>query len=166
MAPRKPPGEPPKGKGKTGRRKQTITDLRGLPSPPPTNRCRSVRSDAGDADEGKATGPESWSGPRLEEVERLAARGLTLEQILVQLEWEGELTASQRVRVEAAVKKGRALGSSAIKQAHYEAALSGRVSAQSHMLSILEGEENGGEEEETEFVVVRQVIGEAPQEED
>lgn len=158
--------EPPKRKGKIARRKETITDLRGLPSPSPTKRRRPERGGAGDADGGKVPGPPSWNGPPLEEVERLAGRGLTLEQILVQLEWEGELTASQRVRVEAAVKKGRALGSSAIKQAHYEAAINGRVSAQSHMLSILEDEENGGEEEETEFVVVRQVIGEAQEEGD
>jgi hypothetical protein len=89
-------------------------------------------------------------------VEALAAQGLSLDQILFELGVEPELPPSLRVRAEAALKKGRALGAARIKKAQYEAALGGSVSAQCHMLELLQDAES---EDEVTVTVERVVIG-------
>ena len=100
--------------------------------------------------------PGGEPGLDLSAVESLAAQGLSLEQILLELGAEAELQPSLKVRAEAALKKGRALGAAKIKKAQYEAALGGSVTAQSHMLELLQDAEP---EDEVTVTVERVVIG-------
>jgi hypothetical protein len=78
------------------------------------------------------------TGIDLSSVESLAAQGLSRDQIFAELGVESEPPPTAQVRVEEAMKKGRALGAARIKKAQYEAALAGSVSAQSHMLELLQ----------------------------
>ena len=98
-------------------------------------------------------------GPDLNEVERLAGQGLTLDEILVELGWEQALRPSHKLQLEAAIKRGRAKGSAALKRAHYDAAIGGQVSAQARMLTLLEEDKDSAEPAETEFIVERVMVG-------
>ena len=99
------------------------------------------------------------NGPDLNEAERFAGKGLTLDEILVELGWEQEFQPSQKLQLEAAIKRGRAKGSAALKRAHYDAALGGQVSAQARMLTLLEAYEDSAEPAEKEFIVERVMVG-------
>ncbi len=148
---------------------ESVLDSLETPSHPPGNAKRSGNTPendpVGDAGESPGSTGESpgstGAGLDLAAVERLAGQGLTLAEILVELGWEEPLRPSRKVQLEAAIKRGRAKGSAALKQAHYNAAIEGRVSAQSRMLSMLE-ENNDPDEDagETEFIVERVIIGE------
>jgi hypothetical protein len=100
--------------------------------------------------------PSGELGIDLSSVEVLAGQGLSREQIEAELGIESDLPPALAVRVEVAMKKGRALGAAKIKKAQYEAALGGSVSAQSHMLEWLQDAEP---EDEVTVTVERVVIG-------
>lgn len=94
-----------------------------------------------------------------EAVATLAAYGLTAEEILVKLEVPLPLPAGKRKEFAAAIRRGRALGSAKIKQAQFEAALEGRVSAQSHVLSTLgSGDDKGATTGGEPIRVIREII--------
>lgn len=93
------------------------------------------------------------------EVEALAARGLTPEEIGVRLghppDWPDAAGAAE---IEAAVRRGRARGRAALKEALYEAALEGKVTSLTHMLTLLREPERD-DPEATELEVERVIIG-------
>jgi hypothetical protein len=89
-----------------------------------------------------------------EHVEELASKGLTLEQIAVEMDWPGLPPPALRTRVDAAIKRGRAKGSAEPKRKHYDAAMKGSVSAQKVMLALLESEEEDDEPVEVEEVIL------------
>jgi len=143
-----------------------VMELRGKRSPPP---AAASRGDAGAAGEARRIPQEAAGLPppsaRLREidwteVERLASNGLTLEQIGVELDWPGPPPPALRARLEAAVKRGRAKGSAALKRSHYEAAINGSVSAQKGMLALLESEEEDDDPVEVEEVILDAEQGE------
>lgn len=140
-----------------------VLDNRHVPSPAHRRKRESEEVPAALAVDGEGaslTPQAAREDSDLEAVERLAARGLNMEEILVELGWDGPLPPSRKVRIEAAIKKGRALGSAALKQAHYQAALEGKVTAQSHMLSLLgAAQPETAEEEPPEFEVERVIVG-------
>ena len=73
----------------------------------------------------------------LDEVEQLAGMGLTLPEILASLGHWAPLPEPLRGDLELAVARGRAKGSARIKEAYYNLALEGALSAQKHMLDLL-----------------------------
>ena len=91
------------------------------------------------------------------EAETLAGQGLNEEQVLAVLGVEGELNAEAEARLEASMRKGRALGAARIRKAQYEAALKGSVTAQSQLLKALQEDEDGGE---VRVTVESMVVGE------
>jgi hypothetical protein len=128
-----------------------------------------VASARGSADERPAPEavvqfPTSAAEPTLDldQVEALAGQGLKLEEILAELGCEPPESSELGSRVEAAIRKGRALGAARIKKAQYEAALGGSVSAQSHMLKLFE--EARPDDDDFEWTVERVVIGGGPDE--
>ena len=138
--------------------KESVMALRDMPSPPSAQRRRSgIQRPAPQA--ALAKQPPGRAAPAdgidLAKVEELAACGLTLEQIAVELGISGTPRPSLRVRMEAAIKRGRAKGSAKLKQAHYKAALKGSVTSLKEMLARLEAEES---DDEIKPIEVRRVI--------
>jgi len=76
------------------------------------------------------------------QVAELAGYGLTLREILARLNWEGEVPEALQRVMEQAMARGRALSAATLKEAHYQAALKGSVTAQVHMLNVLNTEED------------------------
>lgn len=166
-APAKPPA-------KARRRKApgTLLEARGLPSPLPPRRRRRKPPAAPEPAAGKKppappedsaapperSAPARKSGVDLEQVEKLAACGLSLEQIVAELGLKRPPGARMRVRMEAAIKRGRARGSAELKRAHYQAALNGSVTSLKEMLARLEEEED----EPDEDWIVEEVILHGP----
>lgn len=131
----------PTPRNRKRQKREGVLDCRDVPSPPPLRRSRAEAEAAG--------------GPDAAAVMRLAASGLSLGEILAELGWAEELSDVQRAAVEAAMRRGRALGSAALKQAQYRAALEGRVTAQAQMLALLE---DGPTDSGSEGVTVRRRI--------
>ena len=126
----------------------------GVASAPPEGR----RPEAGESAKGPAIGALKISLPIKEaELLPLAESGLSEEEILAELGWEEALVPSQRAVFEAVLKKGRALGRAKLKRAQYQAALEGKVSAQSHLLARMDSE-SGASPEDEEIEVVREVL--------
>lgn len=126
----------------------------GVASPPPESRG----PEAGESVPGPAIGALKFILP-FEEAELLplAESGLSEVEILAELGWEEALVPSQRAVFEAILKKGRALGRAKLKRAQYQAALEGKVSAQSHLLARMDSE-SGASLEDEEIEVVREVL--------
>lgn len=143
--------------------KNGVMALRHVPSPRPAARGESLVQPSAPSGGTRAVKklPGALGEIDLEQVEALAACGLTLEQIAVELGIVGAPRPSLRVRMEAAIKRGRAIGSAKLKRAHYQAALKGSVSAQKEMLALLEDEL-----EDDDPVVVEEVILHDPEEGD
>ena len=72
------------------------------------------------------------------QVERLAGMGLTLREILTVLDYAEPLDDAQRTTLQQAVARGRAKGSARIKEATFHQAEGGALSAQKHMLDLLD----------------------------
>ena len=143
--------------GKTGAcaaGKEFSVEALGVASPPPGGR----RLEAGESATGPVVGTLKFILP-FEEAELLplAESGLSEEEILAELGWEEALAPSQRAVFEAILKKGRALGRAKLKRAQYQAALEGKVSAQSHLLARMDPE-SGASPEDEEIEVVREVL--------
>ena len=87
-------------------------------------------------DTGEAVGT---GGPRmtLPLIETMAARGLTLDEIASLLGQPLPTDADQRLAVEAAWRRGRHVGLARIKDANFQAALKGGVTAQKQVLDLL-----------------------------
>ena len=140
------------GSGADG--EESIVEDLGVASPPPEGH----RPEAGESARGKVAGTLKIGKPFQEaEVLPLAESGLSEEEILAELGWEEALAPSQRAVFEAILKKGRALGRAKLKQAQYQAALKGQVSAQSHQLARMD-RETGASPEGEEIEVVREVL--------
>ena len=140
------------GSGADG--EESIVENLGVASPPPEG----GRLEAGESATGPMAGALKNTMPfREAEVLPLAESGLSEEEILAELGWEEALAPSQRAVFEAIIKKGRALGRAKLKRAQYEAALDGKVSAQSHLLARME-RESGASPEGEEIEVVREVL--------
>lgn len=121
-----------------GRGSRAPADVLSFPGPPP---------EEADAES---------TAERLTAVTRLAAQGLDLAEVKARLGLPAEDTPAAEAALRAAMERGRLLGRAAIKHAQYEAALGGRVTAQSQVLARL-----GADDEEREAVqVTRRVISE------
>ena len=83
------------------------------------------------------------------EVSRLAARGLSEPEIRARMNGLEGLTECAEEALRSAFQRGRLLGRAHIKEAQFEAALAGRVTAQSAVLGRLGEPDGGGEEEGT-----------------
>lgn len=111
--------------------------------------------------------PVEEAAPSLaQQVARLAARGLDEAEIRVRLELPEALDAERERTLAEAFRRGQLLGRAQIKEAQYEAALQGRVTAQTRVLARLgewpgeEGGEAGGAAEDVE--VVRRILPDTP----
>jgi hypothetical protein len=94
--------------------------------------------------------PQPEPLPLPEQVSRLAAHGLDEEEIRARLELPARLDEVSEAALREAFRRGQLLGRAAIKEAQFEAALRGRVTAQTQVLVRL-GEprgEEGGESEQ------------------
>ena len=154
-------------------RKDSVIGLMAVPSPPPRARKRKAATAApkpasppapNGAVNPEAPAPAKPSAPRkgrvdLQKVEEMAESGLTLEQIVAELGMKKPPGASLRVRMEAAIKRGRAHGSAKLKRAHYKAALNGSVTYLKEMLARLE---QGDDEDEDDEWIVEEVILHGP----
>ncbi len=74
----------------------------------------------------------------LHRVEQLAGMGLTLREVLAALEHWAPLTHEDQAQIDGAFERGRAKGSARLKEAHYDVAIGGAVSAQKHLLDMLD----------------------------
>lgn len=105
-------------------------------------------------------GGDGWETAGIEEkIASLAALGLDEAEIEVWLEEPLEDDPISKERFDTAVELGRIKGSARIKAAQYEAALQGKVTAQTQVLARLEGdmiEEREGEDREIK--VVQEII--------
>ncbi|HKI97184.1 MAG TPA: hypothetical protein VKB51_01795 [bacterium] len=118
-----------------------------VPFAPRPRRAKAARS----APEGltglDAVGPDAPDDVPLEErVRELAARGLDEAEIRALLRLPGRLKPRAERQLMEAFREGQLLGRARIKQAQYEAALQGRVTAQTQVLARLGdpwGEEGG-----------------------
>ena len=139
---------------------KSIVEFLGVASPAPEGR----RPEAGESATGAAAGFLKITLPFEEaEVLSLAESGLNEEEILAELGWEEALAPSQRAMFEAIIKKGHALGRAKLKRAQFQAALEGKVSAQSHLLAQMDPEPGASPEGEV-IEVVREVLD--PEEKD
>jgi hypothetical protein len=100
------------------------------------------------------------------DMEALAARGLTPEEIRAFLGLSLPLKPGHLAEMEPALERGRLIGRARLKLAQFEAALQGRVSAQTQMLARLGDELFEQAEEDPEVAVVRRILdpadGDAP----
>lgn len=103
--------------------------------------------------------PESAAGadaPDFSAIEEWAGYGLREAQVIEFLNIPPALAEAHRGAIQSAFRSGRARGLAAIRKAQYEAALAGRVTAQSHVADLLEeGEDEGGPEP---FLLVRSIL--------
>jgi hypothetical protein len=101
-------------------------------------------------------GGEEGEEPALErQVCALAARGLAEEEIRARLELPPRMDDGTELMLAEAFRRGQLLGRARVKEAQFEAALQGRVTAQAHVLARL-GEPRGeaGEESDEEDTAV------------
>ncbi len=91
----------------------------------------------------------------------MAGRGLTLDEIASLLDQPLPTDATRRHAVEAAWRRGRLVGLARIKDANYEAALKGGVTAQKHVLDLLREPALDDHKEAEGVTVVRRML-EAP----
>ena len=87
-----------------------------------------------------------------EAVAALAAHGLTEAEIRLKLSLPTRLSASQAAVLAAGIREGRLRGSAEIKEAQYQAAMKGQVSAQGRVLEFLKDDDG-------EIEVVREIYG-------
>ena len=133
---------------------ESFVEALGVASPPPEGR----RLEAGESATGPTARALKITMPFQEaELLALAESGLSKEEILAELGWEEALVPSQQAVFEAIIKKGRALGRAKLKRAQFQAALGGKVSAQSHLLARMD-RESGASPEGEEIEVVREVL--------
>lgn len=77
-------------------------------------------------------------GIPIAQVEHFAGMGLTLQEILAALNHWAPLSGEEKSALDIAIAKGRAKGSARIKEAYYNGAIDGAISAQKHLLDMLE----------------------------
>ena len=93
-----------------------------------------------------------------DQIAGLAAKGLAEEEIRHLLANGLADHSLDDGRVAAAMERGRGMGRARIKVAQYEAALAGKVSAQSQVLARLENQAGHSEGGGREFEVVREIV--------
>lgn len=89
----------------------------------------------------------------------LAACGLNEPEIRLKLKVPAILSVTQADELETAIREGRLRGSAEIKEAQYEAAIKGQVSAQARVLELLRDDED-----ENGIEVVREIYGDVEEE--
>jgi hypothetical protein len=122
-------------------------------APPRPARRRKPRAAEGAAD-GCAPADEPQAA-LADQVAALAARGLDEEEIRARLELAEALDGPTERVLAAAFRRGQLLGRAQIKEAQFEAALRGRVTAQTRVLARLgepRGEDGGETDEGAQFV--------------
>jgi hypothetical protein len=84
--------------------------------------------------------------------------GLTLEEIRAYLGERMDEEPLGEEELNALLEQGRVLGRARVKEARFEAALAGKVTAQAEVLALLGGEPRGEEGGYRDFEVVRRIV--------